>query len=182
MTWQCKKCNTANPLSSGVCSKCSTPKYPKRPNKKLKKKYSRYEQGEYHPINKEKYKGTLPVLYRSSWEKAAMWWFDNNSKCISWGSESTVVSYSHNGKRHRYFIDMTATFATKSGPKKFLIEIKPYKQTIPPVKSPNKKEKTFLVEAANYSKNQSKWKAAKEFAKRKGYEFIILTEHQLFKK
>jgi hypothetical protein len=147
-----------------------------------KKKYSRYKQGSFTPQNKEKYKGTYPVIYRSSWELAAFRWLDLNPKCISWGSESAVVSYILNGKQHRYFIDVTATFKTRDGVKKFYIEIKPYKQTIEPKPSPRKKQKTFLQEKSMFIKNKAKWEAATKFAKRKGAEFIILTEKQLFRK
>jgi hypothetical protein len=149
--------------------------------KKNNKSFAKFETGVFHPVNKEKYKGTLPITYRSSWEKHAFYWCDRNTACVSWGSESTVVHYEHKGGRHRYFIDLTATFKTKDGLKKFLIEIKPHKQTVPPQDSPRKKKRTLLMEQAAYSKNQAKWNAARQYAHRKGMEFVILTEKQLFK-
>jgi hypothetical protein len=142
---------------------------------------SRYEQGKFFPQNKEKYKGSLPIIYRSSWEKAAFLWIDTHPKCISWGSESTVVSYELNGKKHRYFIDITATFQTKDGPKKFFIEIKPHRSTQKPQPSPRKKKETYITEIQTYKRNVAKWEAAKCYAKRVGGTFLILTEKQLFK-
>jgi len=144
-------------------------------------KKTRFDTGEYHPKNKDKYKGKLPIIFRSSWEKQAMWWLDNHPGVVSWGAESTVIPYYFKGKRHRYFIDLTATFTTSTGHQKYLIEIKPYKQTIPPVDSPRKKKKTLMQEAFTYGKNQAKWDAATAYAKRKGWKFIVVTEKQLFK-
>lgn len=141
---------------------------------------SKFIQGVFNPMNKDKYKGHFPIIYRSSWELSMFRFLDRNSKCINWGSESTVINYFFNGDNHRYFIDLSAVMMTKDGPKKFLIEIKPYRQTIPPVKSAKKKEKTLLTEQFNYEKNIAKWKAAKEYARVKGSEFIIFTEKDLY--
>jgi hypothetical protein len=148
----------------------------------MPKKYSRYKQGHFTPINKTKYKGTYPVIFRSAWEKSAFMWLDRHPKCIEWGSESAVVEYMLNREKHRYFIDLTALFQTKDGVKKFYIEIKPYKYTVPPKPSANKKPQTLLQEKAAWLKNNAKWTAAKDFAKKHGGEFIIITEKQLFKK
>jgi len=63
--------------------------------------------------------------------------------------------------------------------KNYLIEIKPYKQTIPPVESNRKKKSTILYEKITYAVNQAKWSAARQFAKKRNIEFIILTENEL---
>jgi hypothetical protein len=151
---------------------------------KRKKKYSKYTQGRFNPVHKEKYKGTFPVIYRSSWELAAFKWLDRHPKCTKWGSESAVVRYISpiDKKEHRYFIDLTATFQTDEGLQTYYIEIKPEKQTQPPKPSKRKKQLTFLREVAEYKKNQAKWDAAKKFAKKKGAVFLVLTEKHLFKK
>jgi hypothetical protein len=62
--------------------------------------------------------------------------------------------------------------------KTYLIEIKPESQTLPPV-PPKKKTKRFIQEVMTYGKNQAKWKAATEYAKDRGWEFMILTEKHL---
>ena len=59
------------------------------------------------------------------------------------------------------------------------IEIKPYRQTIPPVPSPKKSKKTVITENFNYEKNMAKWQAAREYARVKGCEFIIFTEKDI---
>ena len=63
--------------------------------------------------------------------------------------------------------------------KKYLIEIKPDAQTRPPV-FPGKQTKRYLTESLTYVKNQSKWQAAEQYAKDRGWKFIILTEKHLF--
>jgi hypothetical protein len=151
----------------------------------MAKHYSQYSQGEFHPLNKDKYKGSLPIIFRSSWEKALMIYLDNNSSCLTWGSESCVVRYiSPIDKRiHRYFIDFTATFKDKTGAlQKFYIEIKPKGQLEPPKKTARTKETAYVNAYKTYIVNSAKWKAALDFAKTKGAKFIIITEDQLFRK
>lgn len=62
--------------------------------------------------------------------------------------------------------------------KKFLIEVKPHSQTLPPVQK-NKKTKSLIYQQAEYVKNQAKWQAAEAFCKAKGSTFVIITEKQL---
>lgn len=62
--------------------------------------------------------------------------------------------------------------------KNLIIEIKPAVQTLPP-KTIGRKRKTVLNESLIYQKNLDKWNAAREFAKKIGWEFIILTEREL---
>jgi hypothetical protein len=63
--------------------------------------------------------------------------------------------------------------------KKYLIEIKPHKQTLAPVASKKKRKATLLYEQLQWINNCDKWKVSKEFAKRHGMEFIIITEKEL---
>lgn len=148
-----------------------------------KKKFQKYQQSVFNPVNKEKYKGSTPIIARSSWELKLMQYLDRNSNCISWGSESAVVRYTNpmDHQIHRYFIDFTAVFRDRHGElKKYYIEVKPYKQTLPPTQTKNKKPSTLLHESETYVKNQAKWKAARDWAKTKDAQFIILTEKELF--
>ena len=74
--------------------------------------------------------------------------------------------------------------------KKYLIEIKPQRQTVPPVAG-KKKRKTLITEALTYEKNKAntigngegtpaaKWKAAEEWCLDRGLEFRIITEKEL---
>ena len=75
---------------------------------------------------------------------------------------------------HRYFIDVY--FKTRAG-KKYLIEIKPDRQTKPPTGT--RKTKRYIKEALTYVKNQCKWEAARDFAELNDCEFCIWTEHTL---
>jgi hypothetical protein len=62
--------------------------------------------------------------------------------------------------------------------KKYIIEIKPLRQTQPPVPG-KKKKQTLITEALTYEKNIAKWKAAEEWCADRMLEFKILTEHDL---
>jgi predicted nucleotidyltransferase len=71
---------------------------------------------------------------------------------------------------------------TKEGNiKKYLVEVKPYTQTIEP-KRPKRITESYISSVHTYLVNQAKWKSAKEFAKNSGIEFIVLTEKELFNK
>ena len=145
------------------------------------KKNSKYRQGVFDPRHKEKYKGSFPILYRSSWELKLMKWADANPSILSWGSESIVIPYQNplTGRISRYFVDFNITMRDKNGEiKKFLIEVKPHSQTLPPVQK-NKKTKSLIYQQAEYVKNQAKWQAAEAFCKAKGSTFVIITEKQL---
>ena len=88
--------------------------------------------GKYQVKNKSKYNGdSSNVLYRSLWEKAVFQWCDKNAKVKSWSSEEIVVPYYYDvdKKYHRYFVDIKIVFEDKT----LLVEIKPEKETVPPV-------------------------------------------------
>jgi len=145
-----------------------------------RKRTSKFKQGIFNPVNKEKYKGTFPILYRSSYELKYFRWCDHNPAVISWGSESIIIPYQNplTGKVSRYFVDSNITVKSKNGElKKYLIEIKPSIQTMPP--KPGKNTKALLRRQAEYVKNRAKWQAAEQWSKKKGYEFTILTEKHL---
>ena len=139
-------------------------------------------QGVFTAHYKEKYRGKFPIVYRSSLELKVMRWFDNNPNVVTWGSESVVIPYQSplDGRVHRYFVDFVAALKEKDGNiKKLLIEIKPYKQTVRPEATRNKKPKTMIYEQTEWAKNQAKWSAAEQWSKSKGYQFVILTEKHI---
>lgn len=140
--------------------------------------------GFFKPINKEKYKGdSSNIVYRSFLELKLMTRFDNDPNVIWWGSETVVIPYKSpkDNKIHRYFIDFIANIKTiENKTKTVIIEIKPKKQTSPPKKPTTKKlSNRYISEIMTWGVNSSKWKAAQEFAKDRGYEFIIMTEEDL---
>lgn len=140
----------------------------------------RFKQGLFKPSNPDKYKGSLPIIYRSSYELRFMRWADHNPAIVSWGSESIIIPYPNplTGRVSRYFVDNNITIKSKDGTiKKYLIEIKPSIQTLPPKATRN--TKSLMRKQAEYVKNRAKWQAATEWSKKKGYEFTIITEKHL---
>jgi hypothetical protein len=137
----------------------------------------------WHPLHPEKYLGDVSnIITRSSWEVKFLNWCDSNSSVISYSSEETIVPYRSpvDQKVHRYYLDAKIKVKTADGIlKTYLVEIKPFVQTLPPQK-PKRQSKGYLKECATFMVNQSKWEAAEIWAKDRGWEFIILTEKQLF--
>jgi hypothetical protein len=138
--------------------------------------------GKYKPSNPEKYRGDVAnIIYRSLWERKFMVYCDTNQKILEWGSEEIFIWYKSpvDRKPHRYFPDFYIKVQESTGQiKKYLIEIKPKRQTAPPEK-PKRQTKQYLYEAYEYAKNQAKWEAAREWCADRGYEFKVLTEIEL---
>jgi hypothetical protein len=150
--------------------------------KSIAKKNLNYKQGIFNPKDPKKYKGSLPIIYRSGLELKSFRYLDNNPNVLTWGSESIVIPYQSpaDGKIHRYFVDLVAALKSKDGTiKKLLIEVKPEKQTRPPTITAKKKQKTMLYEKYQWAVNQAKWQAARAWCKTKGYIFIIMNETHL---
>ena len=88
----------------------------------------RYLQGKYRLRLPSKYKGDPKnVVYRSSWEYKFMQWCDSRSAVQEWGSEEIAIPYVSpvDGKRHKYYPD----FYVKVRGKKYIVEVKPFRQT-----------------------------------------------------
>lgn len=142
----------------------------------------KFHQGKYSPKSPKKYLGDPTcIFYRSSWELKFFNWLDSSDFVVGWSSEEIVIPYRcpTDDKIHRYFPDVKAQIRNKDGLlKTYLIEVKPAKQTQPPV-YPGRNTQRYLTESMTYIKNQAKWKAATEWAKDRGYEFKIITEYEL---
>ena len=141
----------------------------------------KYKNGTYRPRNPEKYQGSYPIRYRSSWELVAFKALDNNPNVLHWGSESVVIDYldptRHNTK-HRYFMDLDFSLQIENSVQKYIVEIKPKCQTKRPVRG-KKKEHTFVKESMDFTRNCAKWEAAVGYAKRRNIRFLIWTEDDL---
>ena len=137
--------------------------------------------GYYKPIHPQKYRGNpTNIVYRSLWERKFMVFCDNNPSILQWGSEEIIIPYrAPDGKVRRYYPDFWIKVREKSGKiTKYIIEVKPKKQTQPPnVK--NKKTAKYRNEALTYAKNQTKWSAAREYCEDRQMNFLILTEDHL---
>lgn len=136
----------------------------------------------YKPLYPEKYIGDpTNIIMRSSWETRFAAWCDKNPQVVKWQSEETVIPYRcpTDNKIHRYFVDFRIQVRNKEGLlKTYLVEIKPESQTKPPI-YPGRKTKKYITESFSFIKNQAKWKAAENYAKDRGWEFLVLTEHHL---
>ena len=133
--------------------------------------------GRFRPKNPNKYKGDpRNVVYRSSWEYKFMLWCDQTSSVTEWGSEEIAVPYISpvDGKRHKYYPD----FYVKVNNKKYMVEVKPAKQTKEP-KIQKKVTKRYITEAYTYATNQAKWKQAREYCADRMWEFKVITEKEL---
>jgi hypothetical protein len=74
------------------------------------------------------------IEYLSLWERQTFVFMDNNQDVLKVGAETVVIPYicATDGKEHRYMIDLEVYM--KDGTK-YLIEIKPKRQTRPPKNS-----------------------------------------------
>lgn len=148
--------------------------------KKPYKKYKEYRQGVYRPVNITKYKGSKHPRYLSSWELKFFKWCDRNPYVESWSSENIYIPYISpvDGKMHRYIVDNVVHIRESGRLVKYLIEIKPYKQTRPPTQHGNKKQSTMIYESTTWAINQAKWESAQRWATKNGYKFQIVTEKE----
>lgn len=152
---------------------------------------SKYEskKGMYLLTNPQKYTGKKEdnnrIWYRSTWEQRCFYYMDHNENVIEWSNESLTIPYLFklDGEMHRYYPDIVCKMKTNNGIKKYIIEIKPYSQTIAPNKPKNRslqRKQKYELELATYIKNTCKWESAREYCKKEGSEFVILTENEIF--
>ena len=138
--------------------------------------------GKYYPSYPRKYKGDpTNIIYRSLWERKFMVYCDKNESILEWASEEIAIPYRSpiDNRVHRYFPDFYMKVKERGGRvKRYVIEVKPAKQTKPPVK-PKRQTKGYIREAYEYAKNQAKWKMAREFCADLQWEFKVVTEKEL---
>jgi len=139
----------------------------------------KWRQGIFTPKNQEKFIGTR-ATYRSGLELKFFRFCDQNPNVIKWGSENIIVPYRSplDNRLHRYYVDNYIAIREGKEITKYLVEIKPSKQTKPP-QTKYRKKQHLIYEQKQYITNQAKWKAAKQYCKKRGYTFIILTEKEL---
>lgn len=134
--------------------------------------------GLYKPTYPKKYVGDPNrIIYRSLLERRMMVYLDKNEDIEYWSSEELPIIYRSpiDYRIHRYFPDFV--FKLKTG-KKFMVEVKPYRQCFPP-KKPKRQGKSYLREQLEYIKNQAKWKAAEIYCQDNDLQFKIFTEKEL---
>ena len=137
----------------------------------------------YKPSNPQKYVGDVNnIICRSSWERRFCNWCDSNESILEWGSEEFWIPYRSpvDNRVHKYFPDFFVKVRERNGMiKKYVIEVKPHKQTQQPNPKPKRKTKSWLYEVKTYAVNQAKWRAATEFCAARLLEFKIITENEL---
>ena len=138
--------------------------------------------GLYKPLYPKKYRGNPSrIVYRSLWEKKYMKYCDHTTSILEWGSEEIIIPYRSpiDNRVHRYYPDFYIKVREKSGKiSKYIVEIKPKKQTKPPY-GKDKRTAAYKKEALTFAKNRAKWNAAEEFCDDRQMKFLILTEDHL---
>ena len=138
--------------------------------------------GLYKPLQPKKYRGNPSrIVYRSLWEKKYMKYCDHTSSILEWGSEEIIIPYRSpiDNRVHRYYPDFYIKVLEKSGKtSKYIVEIKPKKQTKPPY-GKDKRTVAYKREALTFAKNRAKWNAAEDFCEDRQMKFLILTEDHL---
>jgi hypothetical protein len=91
---------------------------------------------------------------------------DERPEVLEWRSEEVIVPYFDptTGRHRRYFPDIVA-----------LIQMKETKEP----KVQKKRTKKYVTEVTTWATNQAKWKSAQEYCKDRGWDFALITEHQL---
>ena len=152
--------------------------------------------GRYYPKNRDKYKGDpTNIVYRSQYELTYMRWCDTQPNVLEWSSEEVIVKYrsildEENERKknirtkrwHRYYVDFYIKVKKKDGStQKYLIEVKPYHETVAPIFEGTKKtERTKAMQLKTWIVNNAKWRAAEEYCKQRGMIFKKVTEGDLY--
>jgi hypothetical protein len=158
------------------------------PNIKKVKPNGEYKSGLYAPINQDKYIGDLHnIIYRSSWEYRFCTYCDTNESIIKWSSEPIAIDYYNplDKKEHKYNVDFYIKVVREDSEiQEWIIEIKPERQTQKPIYEGNmtlSKLKSYNRNMQIWITNQAKFKAAQDWAERRGFKFGVVDENFLFK-
>lgn len=137
----------------------------------------KFTQGYYEPANREKYVGTFPIRYLSSWELEFMKMCDYHPGIINWASESISIPYKNpfTGKNANYIPDFFIVYEDKNRKRHAeLVEIKPLKETL--METAKSKRDKLMV-----ALNHCKWGAATAFCKRHGITFRVINGSDILK-
>lgn len=139
-------------------------------------KNPKYHQGFFVPKNPEKYIGKDPPIYRSGIELKFFKFLDTNPNVLKWISEGVTIPYFDRvrSKWRTYYVDNYVEILENDVVKRYLIEIKPLKETKKPESKKGKKKSTLLLEEATYQTNVCKWSFALEFCKKHKLDFLLL--------
>jgi hypothetical protein len=152
---------------------------PNRPDK--------WYSGKYIPVNPDKYFGDVnEIIWRSKWEYSFCYYCDHESRVKKWSIEPEKFKIPYDimedgkYKTKTYIPDFWLQIEKLNGDiEEFLIEVKPYKETIEPKEPKRKTEKSlrnYEYALRTYIKNLNKWEAAEKYCKKRSIKFYILTE------
>lgn len=143
--------------------------------------------GNYKVKNPSKYIGDITkIIYRSSWERKFCVFCDSSQKVIKWSSEPFGIKYVSpiDKKIHEYFIDFYVKIEQVNGViEEYLVEVKPKAQLLKPElpkKNTLKMINVYNEQVKRYLVNAAKFAAAKSYAAKIGYKFLVVTEDFLF--
>lgn len=133
--------------------------------------------GVFTPQFPSKYTGEYPIIYRSSWELEFMRYCDLHPGVMEWASEPVKIPYKNplKGTQTVYVPDFLVTYMKAGGGGKStkLIEIKPMHEAM-------EAHARSSQDVAIRTRNEAKWGAATQWAGRRGIDFLVLTEAELF--
>jgi hypothetical protein len=149
--------------------------------------------GVFTPKNPQKYLAAniREITYRSSWELSAMMFFDNAPSILGWSSESIPTKTMHEsgiaylnpftGRQSIYVPDFFVIYVDKNGKRHAeVIEIKPSDE-VPPAMGGVRGRLTEQKEARRML-NLAKFTAAIEHCARRGWQFRVMTEKEMFRR
>ena len=146
---------------------------------------SGFNQGYFKPKYVNKYVGKTPIIYRSSWELKFCKMCDNRDDIVKWASEPVEIKYwsTLDKKERRYYPDFYIKVKKGDGVfEEFIVEIKPSDHLIKP-EMPKKRSKKALKSykflAEQFVKNRDKYKYAKIWSEKRGYNFVVMTEKSI---
>lgn len=128
------------------------------------------------PKNIKKYIGDhSKIVCRSLWERNVCKFCDENDSILRWSFEEIVIPYVNplDEKVHNYFPDFLIEFKNNDGVQKWLVEVKPKKQTYLKENASKKEKITWIT-------NQAKWKAAENYCQKHNITFKLITEKEIF--
>lgn len=134
-----------------------------------------WAKGEFTPKNPEKYIGTYPCIFRSSWELAFMHKCDTHPNIQQWASESIKIPYYNPFKKIStiYVPDFLLHYVDRAGNAIVeILECKPLNQSTD--------SKARGANKAELALNKVKWAAAVKWAKANGMRFRVMNETDMF--
>ena len=124
--------------------------------------------------------------YTEALGKRDFFFCDQSPNVLKWGSEILVIPYffHYDKKMHKYYTDIYMETISRDGRiEKFVIEIKPKKQTkrpaVPKKKTP-KAMRNYKKSLVEFERNTAKWKSTTKYCEERKLKFKIITENELF--